>query len=76
MFVLDRSFKFLRFQICPLSFELVSDRSFKFLRFQTGPLSFKFVSDKFFLFNYFSITKRTYMKQTRNLMDLSETLEI
>jgi len=30
MFVLDRSFKFLRFQIGPLSFEFVSDMSFKF----------------------------------------------
>ena len=42
MFVLDRSFKFLRFQIGPLSFEFVLDRSFKFLRFQIGPLSFEF----------------------------------
>jgi hypothetical protein len=40
MFVSDKSFKFLKFQTCPLSFEFVSDRSFKFLRFQIGPLSF------------------------------------
>jgi len=49
MFVSDRSFKFLRFQIGLLSFEFVSDRSFKFLRFQIGPLSFEFVSDRSFL---------------------------
>jgi len=42
MFVLDKSFKFLRFQIGPLSFEFVSDMSFKFLRFEIGPLSFEF----------------------------------
>ena len=39
MFVSDRSFKFLRFQIGPLSFEFVSDRSFKFLRFHISHLS-------------------------------------
>jgi len=84
-FVLNRFFKFLRFQIGPLSFEFVldmsfffikiSDKSFKFLRFQIGPLSFEFISDRSFLFNYFSITERTYLKQTRNLKDISETLE-
>jgi len=42
-FVLDRFFKFLKFQISLLNFEFVSDRSFKFLRFQIGPLSFEFV---------------------------------
>jgi len=49
MFVSDRSFKFLRFHIGPLSFKFVSDRSFKFLRFQIGHLSFEFVSDRSFL---------------------------
>ena len=49
MFVSDRSFKFLTFQICSLSFEFVSDMSFKFLRFQIGPLSLEFVSDRSFL---------------------------
>jgi len=49
MFVLYRSFKFLRFQLGPLSFEFVSDMSFKFLKFQIGPLSFEFVSDWSFL---------------------------
>jgi len=81
-FVSDRSFKFLRFQIGPLSFEFVSDMSFKFLRFQIGPLSFEFVSDMPFMFLTDRSTlalkrliERTYLKQTRNLKDLSETLE-
>jgi len=43
MFVSDRSFKFLTFQIGPFSFEFVLNRSFKFLRFQIGHLSFEFV---------------------------------
>jgi len=34
MFVSDRSFQSLRFQMGPFSFEFVSDRSFKFPRFQ------------------------------------------
>ena len=63
--ICTRSFKLCLFQIDP----------FKFLRFQIGPLSFEFVSDSSFLFNYFSITEMTYLKQTRNLKDISETLE-
>jgi len=49
MFVSDKSFKFVRFQIGPLSFELIYDRFFKFLRFQIGHLSFEFVSYMSFL---------------------------
>jgi len=63
MFVSHRSFKFLRFQIDPLSFEFASDRSFKFIRFQIGPLSFEFVSDRSFNFGLTEFDRK----------DLSET---
>jgi len=59
----------------PLSFTFVSDRSFKFLRFQIGPLSFEFVSDRFFLSTSVKPKLICPLSETRNLKDLSETLE-
>jgi hypothetical protein len=46
VFILDRSFKFFKYQIGPLSFTFVLDRSFKFFKYQIGSLSFNFISNK------------------------------
>jgi len=45
-----------------------------FIKFHIGPLSFEFVSDMFFNFGLTRLIERTYLKQTQNLKDLSETL--
>jgi hypothetical protein len=46
MSVSDRSFKFFKLQVSPLSFMFVSNKSFKFFLYQISPLTFTFVSDR------------------------------
>jgi hypothetical protein len=42
-FVLNRSFKFFKYQIGLLSFTFVLDKSFKFYKYQIGPLGYVWI---------------------------------